>query len=124
MYLLRNSLLHRKHVCIFALTCMCCIYFVLPLYSGRSLSRTLHSGRLVSQTAKNPRMILERLSVLEHPRAICIDSSPAAFYHNIVDGLQEKDVIIYLAGGGHCFSSKQCQQRSVTQVTKNPVAPG
>ena len=136
MHLLRNTLRHRLHllhVCIFTLSCVSFIYFVLPLYSRRVLSLPLSSRRVVSRSADKlnrqvaikadkPTMILERLSVVEHPRAICIDSSPAAFYHNIVDGLQEKDVIIYLAGGGHCFSSKQCQQRSVTQAMSAKVS--
>ena len=122
MYLLRNNLRYRLHMCIFSLSCLCCIYFVLPLYSRRVLSWPLYASRVFSQSADKPTMILERLSVVEHPRAICIDSSPAAFYHNIGDGLQEKNVIIYLAGGGHCFSSKQCQQRLVKQTMSAKVS--
>ena len=126
MHLLRNTLRHRLHllhVCIFTLSCVSFIYFVLPFSSGRVASLSADKlNRQLAITADKPTMILERMSVVEHPRAICIDSSPAAFYHNIVDGLQEKDVIIYLAGGGHCFSSKQCQQRSVTQAMSAKVS--
>ena len=56
-------------------------------------------------------LVLQKLDPHEYPEALCMDGSPVAFYHNIVDGLENKDVIIYLPGGGRCFSTDQCYER-------------
>ena len=61
---------------------------------------------------RNINLLLEELDGDEYSEAVCMDGSPAVFYHNILDGLSGKEVIIYLHGGGRCFSTVQCRERS------------
>ena len=78
------------------------------------LSVSYISLSIVTDVKSPPKeMVLEVLDLYDHPEALCVDGSPVVFYHDIVGGLAQKSVIIFIEGGGRCHSFEQCKKRSV-----------
>ena len=56
-------------------------------------------------------MILHKLDLDVYPEALCMDGSPAAFYHDSHQFTRGDNVIIYLPGGGYCINLEECRER-------------
>jgi hypothetical protein len=70
-----------------------------------------HSPNYVVPTS-SPQMIFANLAAA--PRAVCNDGSPAVFLFRKGFGVARSRWVIYLSGGGQCYSQQSCIQREET----------
>ena len=99
------SMIIRRHKALF-------MAGFLALFSFSYISYSIMTD-LAPHLTPSKDMVLEVLNLDDHPEALCVDGSPVVFYHDIVGGLAQKPVIIYINGGGRCQSFEQCNKRSV-----------
>ena len=55
---------------------------------------------------------LVKLPREDYPEAVCMDGSPAAYYHDIHQhNLLDQNAIIFLPGGNRCYTLSDCHRR-------------
>ena len=56
-------------------------------------------------------MVLQRRALSSYPKAVCNDGTTAAYYAPEAAHRAGQTVLVYLEGGGACFSADSCARR-------------